>query len=91
MSQQNNQANVISEYMPSNYNSALPNTITGMYFKLKRDTAAGWANIKVPPMQGEPCAELLPDGRIRFKIGDGIHTFNYLPYAICGVDDGELT
>lgn len=84
----NDNVTVISEYSPSNYKS------TGLAFdltiKLKRNTSSGWGSSTIVPAQGEPCAEILSDGRIRFKIGDGTNQWANLPYAVCAVDDGEL-
>lgn len=65
-------------------------TLKGIHFKLRRNTSSNWGSSTEVLAQGEPCAEILSDGRIAFKIGDGVNQWANLPYAICAVDDGEL-
>ena len=47
----------------------------------KRDTAANWTNNNPVLLNGELIAVETSAGAIRFKIGDGIKTFNQLPYT----------
>lgn len=47
----------------------------------KKDTASNWANSNPVLLNGELIAVETSDGAIRFKIGDGIKTFNQLPYT----------
>ena len=45
--------------------------------QLRRDTAANWATNNPIPASGEPCFETDTG---KFKIGDGVTTYNNLPY-----------
>lgn len=47
----------------------------------KRDTAANWTNNNPVLLNGELIVVETSAGAIRFKIGDGIKTFNQLPYT----------
>lgn len=67
------------------------NNTAATVIKMARNITSEWASSARVLKQGEPGAELLSDGRIRFKIGDGSNTWSNLPYAVCAVDDGELT
>ena len=54
---------------------------------MRRKTASQWAASSYKPQLGEPCFE---SDTYRYKIGDGVHTWAELQYAVCAVDDGEL-
>lgn len=45
--------------------------------QLRRDTAANWTTNNPTPVSGEPCFETDTG---KFKIGDGVTTYNDLPY-----------
>jgi hypothetical protein len=55
---------------------------------MRRKTASQWLASSYIPQLGEPCFET---NTYRYKIGDGTHVWEELPYAVCAVDDGELT
>ena len=55
---------------------------------MRRKTASQWNSSAYIPQLGEPCFE---SDTYRYKVGDGTHTWAKLPYAVCAVDDGELT
>lgn len=83
---------VISQQQLSNYGtdaSGNPGT-AGVYIKLRRETSEGWDTSNPIPKQGEPCAELLSNGAVALKVGNGVLDWQQLAYAICAVDDGEL-
>ena len=85
---------VLSEEKISNVGDipSQPGVAAAVRYKMRRNTTTGWVNSSgIIPSQGEPCAEMLSDGRVAFKIGDGINQWVNLPYAIGAVDDGELT
>lgn len=50
----------------------------------KRKTTAQWAALNPVLLAGEPGIEELPDGSERQKSGDGIRTWNQLPYLFGG-------
>jgi hypothetical protein len=54
-------------------------------FRLRRDTAANWANVNPVPLDGEPCVET--DTKL-CKRGDGTTHYNDLLYIISGDFDG---
>jgi hypothetical protein len=80
--------NIITESTTTTYDSLTSSATVTILLRRKSETE--WLNSSYIPKAGEPCAELSDDRYIRFKIGDGIHRWTELPYAICGVDDGEL-
>lgn len=82
----NENVNIISEQLTTSYNSATSSAAVTIL--IRRKSEAEWLTSTYIPKIGEPCFEL---GTYRYKIGDGAHTWNELPYAICAVDDGELT
>ena len=86
----NENVSVIKEGYTSTYAGGIGHKSL-VNIQMRRKSSSEWLTSDFIAAYGEPCAELLPDGRIRFKIGDGIHHWVDLPYAVCGVDDGELT
>lgn len=58
---------------------------------LRNDTSANWVlNGNKVLHRGEAGIELLEDGSSKIKIGDGIHTWNELPYFGGNVEDLDL-
>lgn len=77
-------ATVVSQITSNNYSG---NNAATVYIQMRRKTSSEWIMSRYVPLNGEPCFE---SDSYRYKIGDGISTWDELPYAICGVDDGEL-
>lgn len=66
------------------------NNITTITTKivLRNDILDNWKRSKVILEKGEPALEMDPERMTaKIKIGDGIHTFNELPYSSVSVDD----
>lgn len=76
---------VVAAATDSSYTS---NNTVATYILLRRKTSTEWASSGYIPKLGEPCFET---DSYRYKIGDGANTWANLPYAVCAVDDGELT
>ena len=85
----NENVSVIKEGYTSTYAGGIGHKSL-VNIQMRRNTSINWGDSTKVLAQGEPCAEILLDGRIRFKIGDGKHTWAELPYAIGAVDDGVL-
>ena len=49
--------------------------------ELATKTTAEWAEITSPITKGVPCVEMTTDGKTRMKIGDGVNTYDKLPYV----------
>ena len=54
--------------------------INNVKIALRYDTLENWMQANPLLLQGEYTAVILPDSSIRIKIGDGVHTFNELPF-----------
>ena len=52
--------------------------------QVRRDTAANWAAKNPTPKAGEPCFET---DTLKFKVGDGVTTYNNLPYYVNSVEN----
>ena len=54
-------------------------------FQLRRDTSTNWSSINPVLYAGEPGVET---NTCQIKVGDGIHTWNQLPYVGSGGTTG---
>jgi hypothetical protein len=48
--------------------------------KLRCDTLSNWEKSTIKLLDGEVCVVKDADENVMFKVGDGIHTFDKLPY-----------
>lgn len=58
----------------------MPDEILYYRLKLKRKTTAQWAAQNPVLLAGEPGIEVSSNGKERTKYGDGVKTWNQLPY-----------
>ena len=56
---------------------------------MRNDTLANWESSSVIPKKGELCLALKPDGSFIMKAGDGVHTWNQLPFVKTEAQDFE--
>ena len=81
MSEEN--ISVVSDITNTSYSEGA----AAVFIQMRRKSSSEWGSSTYVPKIGEPCFE---SDSYRYKIGDGIHTWANLSYAICAVDDGEL-
>lgn len=63
---------------------------TNARIELVTKTTAEWAEITSPITKGVPCVEMTADGKTRMKIGDGVKTFDKLPYVTASGDSTTI-
>lgn len=61
-------------------------TIKGVKIFFDTRTTEKWGEYTQAIPKGFPCVELADDDTIKFKVGDGIHTYSELPYIGADVD-----
>lgn len=61
-------------------------TIKNAKVFLDTRTTEKWGEVTKAIPKGFPCVELADDDTIKFKVGDGIHTYEELPYIGADVD-----
>ena len=61
-------------------------TINGAKVFFDTRTTEKWGEYTQTIPRGFPCAELADDDKIKFKVGDGKHTYEELPYIGADVD-----
>lgn len=54
---------------------------TSARLELVTKTTDEWAEITDPIVKGVPCVEMTTDGKTLMKIGDGVNTYDKLPYV----------
>lgn len=65
--------------------------INGAKVYLDTRTTSKWAECEQEIPKGFPCVELADDDTIKFKVGDGTHTYDQLPYIGADVDLSEYS
>ncbi len=63
---------------------------TNARIELVTKTTAEWAEITSPITKGVPCVEMTTDGKTRMKIGDGVNTYDKLPYVTASGDSATI-